>query len=51
VQQGTHSELIAEKGLYRKIWNIQNRLEDELEMEIEPIQNENGKTKKDEKIG
>ena len=50
VQQGTHSELIAQKGLYRRIWNIQNRLEEELKLEIEPVTISNEK-KEEKKIG
>ena len=30
VQAGSHDELIRQEGLYRKIWGIQNTLEDEL---------------------
>lgn len=30
VQTGTHEELIAQQGLYRRIWDIQNSLEEEL---------------------
>ena len=28
-EQGTHEELIAQPGLYRKIWDIQNPVEQE----------------------
>ena len=31
VQQGTHAELIAVDGLYKRVWEIQNALEEELE--------------------
>jgi len=31
---GTHDELIARAGLYHKIWNIQNALEEEFEREV-----------------
>lgn len=34
VQTGSHDELIQQQGLYRKIWSIQNSLEEELEQEI-----------------
>jgi ATP-binding cassette subfamily B protein len=34
VQIGTHDELLRQEGLYRKIWSIQNSLEEELEYEI-----------------
>ncbi len=30
-QQGTHDELIAEDGLYRRVWRIQSQLEEELQ--------------------
>jgi ATP-binding cassette subfamily B protein len=29
-QSGTHEELIAQEGLYKRVWCIQNSLEDEL---------------------
>ncbi|TES91712.1 MAG: ABC transporter ATP-binding protein [Candidatus Cloacimonadota bacterium] len=35
VQSGTHNELVRQEGLYRKIWSLQNELEEELEHEIE----------------
>jgi len=31
---GTHAELIARDGLYQKIWDIQNTLEEEFEREV-----------------
>jgi ATP-binding cassette subfamily B protein len=34
VQTGTHEELLAQDGLYRRVWDIQNELEDELECEL-----------------
>lgn len=34
VQRGRHAELVREDGIYRKIYNIQTRIEDELEKEI-----------------
>lgn len=33
VEQGTHEELIAKPGLYRRIARIQNALEEELKQE------------------
>jgi ATP-binding cassette subfamily B protein len=30
-QQGTHEQLIAEDGLYRRVWRIQSQLEEELQ--------------------
>ncbi len=35
VQQGTHKDLITHDGLYKRIWAIQNELEEELEHEME----------------
>lgn len=32
-QVGTHGELVEQSGLYRRVWEIQNSLEDELELE------------------
>jgi ATP-binding cassette subfamily B protein len=34
VQQGTHDELMAQEGIYRQIYDVQTRIEDELEQEI-----------------
>jgi len=34
VQQGTHFELVSQDGLYRRVWEIQNELEEELSAEI-----------------
>jgi ATP-binding cassette subfamily B protein len=34
VQMGTHEELLAQDGMYRQIYNIQTRIENELEQEI-----------------
>jgi ATP-binding cassette subfamily B protein len=34
VQAGTHQELMEQEGLYRRVWSIQNSLEDELEKEL-----------------
>ena len=34
VQRGRHEELVAQDGIYRKIYTIQTRIEDELEKEI-----------------
>jgi ATP-binding cassette subfamily B protein len=31
VQQGKPGELVKEKGLYQRLWRIQNDLEDEFE--------------------
>lgn len=34
VQAGTHEELLGQDGLYRRVWDIQNELEDEMECEL-----------------
>jgi ATP-binding cassette subfamily B protein len=34
VQRGTHDELMMEQGIYRRIYDMQARIEDELEREI-----------------
>ena len=39
VQSGTHEELMSREGLYRRVWAIQNSLEDEMQKELsrEPV--------------
>jgi ATP-binding cassette subfamily B protein len=34
VQMGRHEELVAQNGMYRQIYNIQTRIDEELEQEI-----------------
>ena len=34
IQQGKHADLVQQEGVYRQIFNIQTRIEDELEKEI-----------------
>ncbi len=34
IQKGTHAELFAQDGMYRKIYDLQTRIDEELEMEI-----------------
>ncbi len=34
VQKGKHEELVAQDGMYRKIYDLQTRIDEELEMEI-----------------
>jgi len=34
IQSGTHNSLLAQEGTYRQIFNIQTRIEDELEKEL-----------------
>jgi len=38
VQAGKHDELVAQDGIYRKIYDIQTRVDEELETEISSIQ-------------
>ena len=38
-QRGTHNELIEQAGMYREIFNIQTRVEEELEREIASVRN------------
>ena len=45
VQIGSHEELLDQEGLYKRIWTIQNSLEEELETELK---NDNVKTGIDE---
>jgi ATP-binding cassette subfamily B protein len=33
VQDGTHEQLIGAEGLYRRLWNIQSSLEEDLRTE------------------
>ncbi len=37
VQRGRHEDLLAQDGIYRQIFNIQTRIEDELEKEIASV--------------
>ena len=34
VQEGTHDQLLAAEGPYRRLWNIQGALEDEIERDL-----------------
>jgi ABC-type multidrug transport system fused ATPase/permease subunit len=34
VQQGTHEELLAQGGMYRRIYDLQARIEAEVEKEV-----------------
>jgi len=47
IQRGTHAELLAQPGTYQQIYNLQARIEAELEMEIasaDNTRNGNGRT-------
>lgn len=37
VQRGNHEQLVAQKGIYRKIYEMQTRIEDELEKELADV--------------
>jgi ATP-binding cassette subfamily B protein len=37
VQSGTHDELVQQEGLYREIFNIQTKIEDDLKKEIDSV--------------
>lgn len=37
VQRGTHDSLVAIDGMYRRLWQIQTALEEDLKQELEPI--------------
>jgi ATP-binding cassette subfamily B protein len=37
VQSGTHEELVQQEGLYREIFNIQTKIEDDLKKEIDSV--------------
>ena len=50
IQKGNHQELVSQTGLYQRIWNLQNKLEEELEFEIEPEQMETEEIKREKKI-
>ena len=34
VQSGTHDELLAQEGLYRRIYDLQSQIEDELQQDL-----------------
>ena len=37
VQMGNHTDLLSQKGMYQRIFDIQTRIEKELEKEIENV--------------
>ncbi len=38
IQRGKHSDLVQQEGMYRQIFNIQTRIEDELEKEVSRVE-------------
>jgi len=34
VQQGTHEQLLAQDGIYRQVYEIQTRIEEEVQREV-----------------
>jgi len=36
VQRGTHAELLGAKGMYRRLWQIQSSLEEDLDGDLQP---------------
>jgi ATP-binding cassette subfamily B protein len=38
LQSGTHEELVSQDGIYRQIYDIQTRIETELEQEISRVE-------------
>jgi ATP-binding cassette subfamily B protein len=43
-QLGTHASLLREEGSYRRLWNIQGRLEEELDHDLGAVAGERGGT-------
>jgi ATP-binding cassette subfamily B protein len=37
VQRGTHNQLVAQPGIYQRIYEMQTRIEDELERELADV--------------
>ena len=35
IQEGTHQELVASAGQYRRLWDIQGAMEEEIERDLE----------------
>jgi ATP-binding cassette subfamily B protein len=50
VQRGTHAQLIEQPGIYRQIFDIQTRIEAELEREIERAEVRDGKSEVGEAV-
>jgi ATP-binding cassette subfamily B protein len=40
VQEGTHDELLAQPGMYRRIYDLQSQIEDELEQDLATVTSE-----------
>jgi ABC-type transport system involved in cytochrome bd biosynthesis fused ATPase/permease subunit len=45
IQQGTHKELMAQEGIYRKIYQLQAQVEEELNLNGHDKQPVNGQVK------
>jgi ATP-binding cassette subfamily B protein len=37
VQQGTHEELLEQDGIYRQVFDIQTRIEEEVDREVAEV--------------
>jgi ATP-binding cassette subfamily B protein len=37
VQRGTHAELLHQEGIYRQVYDLQSRIEDEIEKEMADV--------------
>ena len=37
VQSGTHEELLEQEGTYRRIYDLQSQIEDELEQDLSAV--------------
>jgi ATP-binding cassette subfamily B protein len=47
IEQGTHEELILNNGFYKRIFDIQVSIEDEIECEVSELKSEKSKVKKE----
>jgi ATP-binding cassette subfamily B protein len=49
IEQGTHEELIENKGFYKKIYDIQVSIEDEISREVEDVRSDTSNVRRDRK--
>jgi ATP-binding cassette subfamily B protein len=49
IEQGTHEELIENNGFYKKIYDIQVSIEDEISREVENVKSETSDLKRERK--